>query len=288
MNMRCLILPSLVLFLLGACRTNHRADRTTTAPKLEIQNVAATAESLTIDYTVSNLSEDDIWVCEDIDDHHNYRQQAATTIEGHTLFVRRRIKLDFNHLPHAAPVARYRRLAPGASRPARLSLVVPVRNSSPVYIFGTELAGLPREGAARILGHEPSESPGEAAVRRCILEVGYFPGWFVRSKEAACKEMANRDPNDTRPLSELPGIRHLKLAHSDTETETPRPQGQPSIPAFEVREEIQNGTSDKVVYVHFFPYFLIPEAAREWAAHAVCEDVAIPCAVTQGGEVGRE
>lgn len=278
MSMRCLVLASLLLFFLAACRMSHRADRTTTEPKLEIYNVDVEAESLTIDYRVSNSSKDDIWVCEDIDDLHNYVQEAATTIEDQTLFVRRRIKLESNYMPYAAPIAKYHRLAPGASRQARLSLSLPIHNSSPVYIFGHELSGLPSEVAVGVSGHNARGSLSEAAIHRCVLEVGYFPGWFVRSQEAAYKEIANSDPNDMRRLSELPEFRNLKLWHLDTETETPRPKGEVSVPAFEVREEVQDDTSDKVVYVHFFPYFFA-NTGREWAVQGVLEDVTIPCFV---------
>lgn len=245
----------------------HRADMTTTEPTLQIQNVAVAPGSLTIDYMVSNPFEDDIWVCEDIDIADVYGCEATTTIEGQTLVIRRRINLRANYVYDTGPTAEYRRLSPRASRQARLTIGLPACNSSPVYDFRPEERG----------------TPTPVTLYRAVLEVGYFPGWFVRSQEAANKQTITRDRDAVSILQGLARFLDIERAAREMKEAPADSEGKVSVPAIEVREEIHEGTSNKAVYVHFLPFYWEDRRA-ERVARAVLEDVVIPCCLgrTQG------
>lgn len=154
-------------------------------PMVQIQNLTITDANLILDYRVSNPFDDDIRVCYDTWAYPNQAaQDAATRIEGETVWIKLRSDLDRGPdivIVDPPAVAKYVRLLPGESCSGRIHLNLPIKDRD--YL---------REFFADRKKHE------EIVLHRAVFEVGYFgPKWnmvFDSSHEMLKKKSIKPKP----------------------------------------------------------------------------------------------
>jgi hypothetical protein len=122
----------------GVPPTTDAADKARPA-LLSLKKFSLTKENLRLDYSVTNVSLQSIWVCVRTNQRENPDSQFSveTEIRDGTLHIRRRGNLRQEGTVTAGDVyAEYHRLPPGALHSDTVLLPLPVRSCSPVRVTG--------------------------------------------------------------------------------------------------------------------------------------------------------
>ena len=151
-------------------------------PMIWIQNLAVTDANLTLDYRISNPSDNDIWVCNDVSVPGNSDvQSAATRIDGETVRIQLRCNIErFPGFVDPPPVAKYVRMPPGELYSGRIRRYLPIKDRV-------------REWQADRKEHK------EIVLHRAVFEVGYF-GPDCSEYFASVVERSKKEPNKYKPM----------------------------------------------------------------------------------------
>lgn len=144
---------------------------------IKIENLTVKEKTLTLDYQVSDPFLHDIWFCEDIDTKGKY--DVETRIDAKTLWIKLRLNLESNAFICPPAIGKYRRLLPGESHSGRIVLNLPIRNASPVYVFG-----------------ENRKEHNQVFLNRVVFEVGYFEGELINMISEAIEKFKRETPNE--------------------------------------------------------------------------------------------
>lgn len=159
------------VFLTG-CR---RAPDSEECRMLEIENLTVAEKTLTLDYRVSNPFEQDIWVCEDIDDYSI--DHVETRIDAETVWIKLHSNLECNVSLEIGLLAKYRLLSPGESYSGKILLNLPITNASPVYHFD-----------------EDHKKHKQVFLQRAVFEVGYFEGKHINRISVTMEKIKRKMP----------------------------------------------------------------------------------------------
>jgi len=162
---------SLCILLATRMQAQPKADsgveKKAGTPTIDVTELNISDKTLKLCYEIKNDSEQDIWICEDI----NLGDRAFEVFlaeDGQTLLIRRRLDVPLNVF-RAPPIGRYVRLRMGQSRTE--SLLFPL----PVYLRPVFTSGAPTQGTVY--------------VKRLVLNIGFYaedlPGMVRRILEAA-------------------------------------------------------------------------------------------------------
>ncbi|HEY9093892.1 MAG TPA: hypothetical protein VIN62_03565 [Candidatus Cryosericum sp.] len=125
---------------------------------LSISALEIRQNRLELRYEITNSSQREIWLCDDVDAESSVDFEVVTDLQGSTLLIRLRLGVPLGWWRLDVPTGRYNRLMPGERYTAVLWLDLPVRQQ-PVF-------------ASRSAHHLEQEKYAD----RVILEVGYFSG----------------------------------------------------------------------------------------------------------------
>jgi hypothetical protein len=164
MNLICVIVL-ILSFLMHGCSCTptsehakaqgeqaQAASEKATPPLVQIKSLGVGPKEMWLAYRVTNPSNHDIWVAEDMGDYvREEGQTAELKIKNETLYVDFHVVIPPGWNMRTV-FTRYRRIPPGQSRSKTMTLPVPVQSNS-----------LEREGW-----------DGSRVVRRVVLDLGYF------------------------------------------------------------------------------------------------------------------
>lgn len=126
------------------------------APTISITKLNVTDTTLELYYQITNPSEWDIWLSDDIDVDYWCQFEVYLTEDGRTLLIRRRFDVPLSGYRNQ-PFGRYVRLRAGQSRTESVCLAVPVR---PRYAL-----------------EQPQQTHGlQCDATRLAIEMGYYVG----------------------------------------------------------------------------------------------------------------
>jgi hypothetical protein len=95
--------------------------------ELVVEHAGTQGGKLHLSYVVFNGTEENIWLCNDMDVDSPIMFETVADLEGETLFLRLRLDMPMGWWRERPPIGRYVRLLPGQSRAETLWLTCPVR-----------------------------------------------------------------------------------------------------------------------------------------------------------------
>ena len=162
MNRHKIMFIALSLCILPAMQTQAKTDDNTVVnnnvgtPKIAMTKLDINDKTLKLSYKIRNDSEQDIWVCENVEVDGEWDFETYLDDDNQTLAIRRRLDVWANLESYRQRVGMYFRLRAGEDRAGSLSLTVPVHPRN-VYEAGRPTKGL--EYATRL-----------------VIEIGYYSG----------------------------------------------------------------------------------------------------------------